>query len=397
MRHTDKAREQLPSAAQPVSSMASRRETCGSSMPHERIHGVPRGVLFVTAGFAAEGVRSAFAPTRARLAGNKAGFRAKPAFRRRVRMSTAATDWAQVKPNEAEVFDTAPANGAGGIRIGHGYDLHRLEPGYDLILGGVKLEHDRGCCGHSDGDAVLHCVTDAVLGALSLPDIGQLFSDKDPRWKGAPSDVFVREARKRMVALGYQVSNIDVTIILERPKLSPHKAQIRKNIADLLQCALHCVNIKAKTHEKVDAVGENRAVEVHAVAILGPITATQDPAPTHVAELQLAEERVNQPHVLENLYETVCSRKGADPDSSWTAKLFAKGRSKIAQKVGEEATEVVIDAVANRSENVIKESADLLYHLSVLWADMGITPDQVFSELERREGTSGISEKASRK
>jgi 2-C-methyl-D-erythritol 2,4-cyclodiphosphate synthase len=319
-------------------------------------------------------------------------------------------------------------------RIGHGFDLHRLEPGLPLILGGVTLEHDRGCAGHSDGDAVYHCAVDAVLGALSLPDIGQLFPDTDPRFKGAASHVFMTAAYERMTELGYGIGNIDVTIILERPKLSPHKARIRQNIADLLCTDVSNVNVKAKTHESVDALGENRAVSVHAVALLRSLSeisdvsilaaksAVVDAAVTGASVTnQLLENvagrassvlRTTSPpsgtvlrsssagsETLENLYATVLSRKGADPSSSWTAKLFSKGRAKIAQKVGEEAVEVVIGATAGGAGSkvgVVKESADLLYHLNVLWADMGIEPREVWNELAAREGVSGILEKSSR-
>jgi len=164
-------------------------------------------------------------------------------------------------------MDSAPT-----FRIGHGYDLHRLEPtpptgpGRPLILGGIRLEHDRGPISHSDGDAALHAITDAILGALGEPDIGELFPDSDPAWKDAASDQFLIEAANRMRSAGYNISNLDVTIILERPKLSPIKAAMRAKIAELL-----AVNIKGKTHEQVDAVGEGRAVEAHAVVLLARV------------------------------------------------------------------------------------------------------------------------------
>lgn len=139
---------------------------------------------------------------------------------------------------------------------------------YKLILGGVDIPHDKGCIAHSDGDALLHTVTDAVLGALGLPDIGQLFSDRDPRWKGATSDIFLREAVRLMREKGYTVGNLDCTLIIERPKIAPHKGAIRANLCSLLDAHPDSVNIKAKTHEKVDAVGEGRAVECHAVVLL---------------------------------------------------------------------------------------------------------------------------------
>jgi 2-C-methyl-D-erythritol 2,4-cyclodiphosphate synthase len=160
-------------------------------------------------------------------------------------------------------------------RIGHGYDLHRLEPrppvgcGRILVLGGVRFDdHPMGPISHSDGDAVYHAVTDAILGALGNPDIGQLFPDDDPRHEGADSSVFVIEAAARMHACGFALSNLDITVICERPKLSSHKATIIANLARLLRCDPSPINLKGKTHEEVDAVGEGRAVEVHAVVLL---------------------------------------------------------------------------------------------------------------------------------
>jgi 2-C-methyl-D-erythritol 2,4-cyclodiphosphate synthase len=160
------------------------------------------------------------------------------------------------------------------LRIGHGYDLHRLEvlapqgTGRPFVLGGVRLEHTHGPVAHSDGDALYHAVTDAILGALGLPDIGQLFPDTDPRYESEDSWVFIEEAARQAVERGYAVSNLDVTVILERPKLSPVKEQMRRNVASALRVEPERVNIKGKTHEKVDAVGEGRAVEVHAVVLL---------------------------------------------------------------------------------------------------------------------------------
>ena len=152
--------------------------------------------------------------------------------------------------------------------IGHGFDLHRLEPGLPLIVGGVKIEHDRGCAAHSDGDVVYHAVTDAVLGALGQDDIGQLFADSDPKWKGADSRVFVEEAVRRMRDAGYTIGNLDITVILERPKLGPHKTTIKQNLAGLLGCDVSRVNLKGKTHEGVDALGENRGIACHVVVLI---------------------------------------------------------------------------------------------------------------------------------
>ncbi|KAJ6946195.1 2-C-methyl-D-erythritol 2,4-cyclodiphosphate synthase [Populus alba x Populus x berolinensis] len=154
------------------------------------------------------------------------------------------------------------------FRVGHGFDLHRLEPGYPLIIGGIDVPHDRGCEAHSDGDVLLHCVVDAVLGALGLPDIGQIFPDSDPKWKGAPSSVFIKEAVRLMHEAGYEIGNLDATLILQRPKLSPHKEAIRANLSELLGADPSVVNLKAKTHEKVDSLGENRSIAAHTVVLL---------------------------------------------------------------------------------------------------------------------------------
>jgi 2-C-methyl-D-erythritol 2,4-cyclodiphosphate synthase len=167
------------------------------------------------------------------------------------------------------------------IRIGHGYDLHRMEPldspdsrpagaqlVRPLVIGGIAFDHDRGPVGHSDGDVLLHAVTDAVLGALGLPDIGQLFPDSDPRWAGAASEVFLLEAVRRAAERGWAVGNVDATVILERPKVGPRKEEIRQNLARLLNVSGEQANIKAKTHERVDAVGEGRAIEAHVVVLL---------------------------------------------------------------------------------------------------------------------------------
>ena len=159
-------------------------------------------------------------------------------------------------------------------RIGHGYDLHRLEAvapvgaGRPFILAGVKLDHPKGPVGHSDGDAVYHAVTDAILGALAEPDIGQLFPDTDPANEAMDSRVFVEAAAQKMREAGYVVGNLDVTVICEQPKLSGHKSAMIANLASLLRCDPSRVNLKGKTHEQVDAIGEGRAIEVHAVVLL---------------------------------------------------------------------------------------------------------------------------------
>jgi 2-C-methyl-D-erythritol 2,4-cyclodiphosphate synthase len=160
-------------------------------------------------------------------------------------------------------------------RIGHGYDLHRLEPrppegrGRAMIVGGVKLEHDRGPVAHSDGDVLYHALTDALLGAICGPDIGQLFPDDAAENDGRDSADFVRAAAARVAAAGLIVVNVDATVVLERPRIGPVKDRMRANIAGLLMVGADRVNLKGKSHEGVDAVGEGRAVEAHAVVLLG--------------------------------------------------------------------------------------------------------------------------------
>jgi len=153
-------------------------------------------------------------------------------------------------------------------RIGHGYDLHRLEPGYPLVVGGCHIPHDKGCQAHSDGDVVYHAVTDAILGSLAMEDIGQLFPDDDPKWKAADSKIFVAQAVKRMRAAKYCVVNLDVTVILQRPKLSGHKPEVRQNLAGLLGCDVSQVNVKGKTHEQVGPLGNGDAIACHVVVLL---------------------------------------------------------------------------------------------------------------------------------
>lgn len=162
-----------------------------------------------------------------------------------------------------------------GFRIGHGYDLHRLEfqppvgNGRPFVLGGVLIEHDRGPVGHSDADALLHAITDALLGAIGEPDIGQLFPDTDPRHESQDSADFVREAMTRVHARKLGVMNLDATVNCEQPKIGPHRDAICANIAGLLGVGVDAVNVKAKTHEGVDAVGNQEAIEVHCVVLLG--------------------------------------------------------------------------------------------------------------------------------
>ncbi|GAY39183.1 hypothetical protein CUMW_042400 [Citrus unshiu] len=184
----------------------------------------------------------------------------------RISVSAAATSSIEVKESSASIQPSKSKSLP--FRVGHGFDLHRLEPGYPLIIGGINVPHERGCEAHSDGDVLLHCVVDAILGALGLPDIGQIFPDSDPKWKGAPSSVFIKEAVRLMDEAGYEIGNLDATLILQRPKLSPYKETIRTNLSELLGADPTVVNLKAKTHEKVDSLGENRSIAAHTVILL---------------------------------------------------------------------------------------------------------------------------------
>jgi 2-C-methyl-D-erythritol 2,4-cyclodiphosphate synthase len=152
------------------------------------------------------------------------------------------------------------------VRIGIGYDLHRLKRGGRLVLGGVNVNADFGADAHSDGDVVIHAITDALLGAAAIAaDIGDLFPDADPAWKNADSRVFIEEAVRRVRESGLRPVQADVVILLERPKLGSFKDAIRRRVAELLGVEPDRVGVKAKTHEGVDAVGEGRAVACHAV------------------------------------------------------------------------------------------------------------------------------------
>lgn len=154
------------------------------------------------------------------------------------------------------------------IRIGNGYDLHRLVAGRPLILGGVTIPFELGLAGHSDADVVCHAVTDALLGAASLGDIGRHFPDTDPQWKGADSVSLLVRSASLVRAAGWAVANVDVVVIAERPKLLPFVPQMRDNLAAALQCSVEQVSVKGKTNEGVDATGAGQAVAAHAVALI---------------------------------------------------------------------------------------------------------------------------------
>jgi 2-C-methyl-D-erythritol 2,4-cyclodiphosphate synthase len=150
-------------------------------------------------------------------------------------------------------------------RIGYGFDSHEFRPGIPLKIGGIALAHDKGLGGHSDGDVLLHAITDALLGAVAAPDIGALFPPSDAKWKGADSVIFLREALKRVRDAGYGLANVDASLILAAPKIGPHAAAIRTRVAELLGLPGDCVGLKAKTPEGLNL--ENAAI-AHVVVLL---------------------------------------------------------------------------------------------------------------------------------
>ena len=154
------------------------------------------------------------------------------------------------------------------IRIGEGWDIHALVEGRKLVLGGVEIPHTKGLLGHSDADALLHAITDALLGAAALGDIGTHFPDTDVRFKGADSAVLLAEAARRVRDKGYEIANVDSTVIAQAPKLAPHIAAMCARIAQVLGVDVAQVNVKAKTAEKMGAVGEGLAMEARAVVLL---------------------------------------------------------------------------------------------------------------------------------
>ena len=154
------------------------------------------------------------------------------------------------------------------MRIGHGYDVHRLVPGRDLILGGVKIPYELGLEGHSDADVLLHAVMDALLGAAALRDIGYHFPDTDPAYKGANSLELLREVGRKIAAAGYRVGNIDVTMIAQKPKLKDYIPTMAKNIAAALEIEENRVNVKATTEEHLGFTGTGEGMSCHAVCLL---------------------------------------------------------------------------------------------------------------------------------
>ena len=174
-------------------------------------------------------------------------------------------------------------------RVGLGFDVHRLVRGRRLLLGGLEIESNVGLEGHSDGDVLLHAVTDAIIGACAMGDIGDHFSDMDPKWKDATSNTFLQEALARSEEAGFELANVDSVIVAERPHLGAWKEAIRSTLAGLLGVPVDRVNVKAKTMEGLGAVGEGRAIEAHAVVLLRRDVGARKPARKKAARKAVAK------------------------------------------------------------------------------------------------------------
>nr|AGV54344.1 2-C-methyl-D-erythritol 2 4-cyclodiphosphate synthase [Phaseolus vulgaris] len=189
----------------------------------------------------------------------------------RLRHISASTS-ASATPTPSIQVDKSPVSAAPSkvlpFRIGHGFDLHRLEPGYPLIIGGINIPQEKGCETHAKGNVLLHCVVGSILGAKGLREVGQIFPDNDPKWKGGASSVFIHKSVEREHEAGYEIGNLGRALIGERPKLSPHRATIKTKVSALLGVDSGGGNIKAKTQEKVGSLGENRRVATHAVVVI---------------------------------------------------------------------------------------------------------------------------------
>ncbi|MCS6823050.1 MAG: 2-C-methyl-D-erythritol 2,4-cyclodiphosphate synthase [Cytophagaceae bacterium] len=154
------------------------------------------------------------------------------------------------------------------IKVGFGYDVHPLKEGYPLHLGGIRLEHSKGAVGHSDADVLIHAICDALLGAANLRDIGFHFSDTDPRWKNADSKILLREVCRLLKEHYWDIGNIDATLVLEKPKISPHIDNMKKTLADIMRIDMDDISIKATTNEKLGYVGREEGVNAFAVALI---------------------------------------------------------------------------------------------------------------------------------
>ena len=157
------------------------------------------------------------------------------------------------------------------MRIGHGYDVHRLTQGRDLIIGGVKIPYEKGLLGHSDADVLTHAVMDALLGAAALGDIGKHFPDTDPAYKGADSLVLAEHVSALLKERGYTIGNVDATVIAQAPRLAPHIPAMKQNLARALGCDADCINVKATTEEHLGFTGEGLGIAAHAVCLLQSI------------------------------------------------------------------------------------------------------------------------------
>ena len=172
---------------------------------------------------------------------------------------------------EAHSPQAAPQPSPFPWRVGLGHDTHRLEPGLRLIIGGVEIPHEQGFVAHSDGDVLLHAITDAILGAAALGDIGEWFPDTDPRYRGTDSSVFLREAVRVVRERGWSVVNVDCTVFAQKPKLSPYKQAMAAHIAREIGIDVTCVNVKAKTGERVGPVGHEESIDASAVVLLARV------------------------------------------------------------------------------------------------------------------------------
>ncbi len=154
------------------------------------------------------------------------------------------------------------------FKVGHGFDVHRLEKGRKCVIGGVIIDSPVGPVGHSDGDVVIHALTDALLSACGFPDIGTMFPDNDPKWQNADSTIFLKTAFDEIRSSGFAIANVDITVITETPRLAQYYPQIKKRIAELLWIEEGSVGIKARSYEKVGPIGEGKVIEAHCVVLV---------------------------------------------------------------------------------------------------------------------------------
>ncbi len=154
------------------------------------------------------------------------------------------------------------------MRVGFGVDVHRLEENRPLVIGGIQIPSNKGALGHSDADVLIHAICDGLLGAANLGDIGSHFSDQDPKYKGIDSKILLKEVISLLKENGYEVGNIDATVVLETPKLNPHVPEIKEVLAEILEVKTDAVSIKATTHEKVDSFGRQEAIKAYCVCLI---------------------------------------------------------------------------------------------------------------------------------